>query len=132
MLCDLHIFSGGVYPPSATSHTISFSISNSFGINLIHFFGGKDGEAERSMACSILRSLFVLFEIGRTKSAIFTKSANFLATQSVNSATFGRGGTKVQVFGKGKCKLIANLSVTLVTALPSFSLSLSPSAPHAQ
>ena len=27
---DLQIFSGGVYPPSATSRTISFSISNSF------------------------------------------------------------------------------------------------------
>ena len=30
MLFDLQIFSGGVYPPSTTSRTISFSISNSF------------------------------------------------------------------------------------------------------
>ena len=30
VLCDLQIFSGGVYPPSSTSRTISFSISNSF------------------------------------------------------------------------------------------------------
>ena len=30
VLFDLQIFSGGIYPPSATSHTISFSISNSF------------------------------------------------------------------------------------------------------
>ena len=30
VLFDLQIFSGGVYPPSATSRTISFSISNSF------------------------------------------------------------------------------------------------------
>ena len=30
VLCDLQIFSGGVYPQSATSRTISFSISNSF------------------------------------------------------------------------------------------------------
>ena len=30
VLSDLQIFSGGVYPPSATSRTISFSISNSF------------------------------------------------------------------------------------------------------
>ena len=35
VLFDLQIFSGGVYPPSATSRTISFSISNSFGINFI-------------------------------------------------------------------------------------------------
>ena len=30
VLCDLQIFPGGVYPPSATERTISFSISNSF------------------------------------------------------------------------------------------------------
>ena len=30
VLFNLQIFSGGVYPPSATSRTISFSISNSF------------------------------------------------------------------------------------------------------
>ena len=38
---------GGVYgPPSATSRTISFSISNSFfGINLIHFFDEKNNRA---------------------------------------------------------------------------------------
>ena len=30
VLFDLQIFSGGVYSPSATSHTIFFSISNSF------------------------------------------------------------------------------------------------------
>ena len=30
VLCDLQIFSGDVYPPSATSRTISFSISHSF------------------------------------------------------------------------------------------------------
>ena len=30
MLFDLQVFSGGVYSPSATSRTISFSISNSF------------------------------------------------------------------------------------------------------
>ena len=34
VLFDVQIFSGGVYPPSATSRTISFSISNSFGINI--------------------------------------------------------------------------------------------------
>ena len=30
VLCDLQVFSGGVYSPSAISRTISFSISNSF------------------------------------------------------------------------------------------------------
>ena len=31
----------------------------------------------------------------------------------------------MRIFGKGKCKLIANFSVTMVTSLPSLSLSLS-------
>ena len=39
VLFNLQIFSVGVYPPSATSRTISFSISNSFGINW--FYTGK-------------------------------------------------------------------------------------------
>ena len=48
---DLQIFAGGVYPPSATtSRTISFSISNSFPNNLIHFFNEKkDGAAGNSI-----------------------------------------------------------------------------------
>ena len=44
----------------------------------------------------------------------------------------------MRIFGKGKCKFIANFSATMVTSLPSFSvslslsLSLSPNVPHAQ
>ena len=48
----------------------------------------------------------------------------------------------MRIFGKGKCKLIAKFSATMVTSLPSFSLcislslslslSLSPKVPHAQ
>ena len=34
VLCDLQTFSGGVYPPSTTSRTISFSIPIDFGINV--------------------------------------------------------------------------------------------------
>ena len=33
-----------------------------------------------------------------------SKSAMFLATESVNSAPFKTGETKVQIFGKEKCK----------------------------
>ena len=87
-----------------------------------------------------------------------SKSATFLATESVNSAPFKRGETEVQFFWQGKAqnsspilrctflarrsaKLIANFSATMVTSLPSFSLSLcilslslslSPNVPHAQ
>ena len=44
----------------------------------------------------------------------------------------------MRIFGKGKCKFIANFSATMVTSLPShyfrltLSLSLSPIVPHAQ
>ena len=88
-----------------------------------------------------------------------SKSATFLATESVNSAPFKtnkRGETKVHILARKSAKLFANFSVlarksanffanfsaTKVTSLPSFSLSLSlslslylslsPSAPHAQ
>ena len=88
-----------------------------------------------------------------------SKSATFLATESVNSALapFKGGETEVQIFWQGKAqnsspilrctflarrsaKLIANFSATMVTSLPSFSLSLSlslylslsPNVPHAQ
>ena len=84
-----------------------------------------------------------------------SKSATFLATESVNSAPFKRGETEVQIVWQGKAqnsspilrctflarrsaKLIANFSATMVTSLPSFSLSLSlylslsPNVPHAQ
>ena len=71
-----------------------------------------------------------------------SKSATFLATESVNSAPFKWGETEVQIFWQGKAqnsspilrctflarrsaKLIANFSATMVTSLPSFSLSLS-------
>ena len=92
---------------------------------------------------SLLRSPVTPFDGGKTiaKSANFTKNANwtFLATESVNSAPFKRGETKVQIFGKAKCKTLrqfqrfgkesanffANFSATKVTSLPSISLSLS-------
>ena len=49
MLFELQIFSGGVYPPSATSRTISFSISNSFGINFsLAKHTGWDSEIDRT------------------------------------------------------------------------------------
>ena len=79
-----------------------------------------------------------------------SKSATFLATESVNSAPFKTGETKVQVFGKEKrkifantkdpvrckflarksAKLNANFSATKVTSLPSLSLSVSLSLSH--
>ena len=54
------------------------------------------------------------------------------------SAIFGKGECElteiVRIFGMGKCKLIAKFSATMMTSLPSISLSLSlsPSVPHSQ
>ena len=47
------------------------------------------------------------------------EKCEFLARESVNSSPI------VRIFGKGKCKFIANFSATLVTSLPSLSVSLS-------
>ena len=147
--------------PSATSRTISFYISNSFGINLIHFFDFFDEKEERrSLKFDRLLCCFDPLSItpfDSAKKANRSKSATFLATDSVNSAPFKRGETEVQIFWQGKAqnsspilrctflarrsaKLIANFSATMVTSLPSFSLSLclslslslSPNVPHAQ
>ena len=45
------------------------------------------------------------------------------------SANFQQGKVEthrhVRIFGKGKCKRIANISVTMVTSIPSLSLSFS-------
>ena len=60
------------------------------------------------------------------------EKCEFLAREIVSSSPI------VRIFGKGKCKFIANFSAKMVTSLPSFSLcislslSLSPKVPHAQ
>ena len=113
----------------------------------------KNGAAGNSIVCFAAliacQSRHVTVQRMRTVS----KSATFLATESVNSAPFKGAETEVQVFWQGKAqnsspilrctflarrsaKLIANFSATMVTSLPSFSLSLylslSPNVPHAQ
>ena len=115
-----------------------------FGINLIHFFDFFDDREER---CSrkIDRLLWCFDRLSITpcdsaKNANCFEKCNVL--ESVNSAPFKRGKTEVQIFWQEKAqnssrllrctflarrsaKLIANFSATMVTSLPSFSLSLS-------
>ena len=80
-----------------------------FGINLIHFFDEKkDGAAGNSIVCfgaSMACHAINLTEAKRRTRTV-SKSATFLATESVNSAPFKRGETKVQIFGKEKCKTL--------------------------
>ena len=99
VLFDLQIFSGGVYPPSATSRTISFSVSNwiVFGINDSFFFrclrrsktSDKDGNRDVSPSQGLLQST----RRSKTprKNANCFEECNVLATESVNSAPFKRG-----------------------------------------
>ena len=76
------------------------------------------------------RRIFLAFEL------IANVSATMRPFQKGETGSV-KGETKSANFGKGKCKLIANFSATMVTSLPSISvyrvsLSLSPSVPHAQ
>ena len=73
-------------------------------------------ESVNKLIANISGDLSVKGETGSVKGE--TKSANFLARESVSSSPIVRN------FGKGKCKFIANFSATMVTSLPSISLSL--------
>ena len=147
-----------VFIPQAQPHAQSFFLFPIvFGINLIHFFDFF-GEKEERCSRKFDRLLCCFDPLSITpfdsaKNANRFESATFLATESVNSAPIKRGETEVQIFWQGKAqnsspilrctflarrsaKLIANFSATMVTSLPSFSLSLSlslsPNVPHAQ
>ena len=103
VLFDLQI-SSGVYSPSATSRTISFLFPIVFGSNLIHFFDFFDEKEERCSGNSIVCFAASIpcqsrpLTVRRTQTV--SKSATFLAMESVNSAPFKRGETEVQFFGK--------------------------------
>ena len=86
-----------------------------FGINLIHFFvfsffrfrfstRKKNGAAGNSIVCFAAsipcRSRYLTVRRMRTVS----KSATFLATESVNLAPFKRGESEVQIFWQGKAQ----------------------------
>ena len=150
-----------VFIPQAQPHAQSlFLFPIVFGINLIHFFDistRKNGAAGNSIVCFAASIPCQSRHLTVRRIRTVSKSATFLATESVNSAPFKRGETEVQIFWQGiaqnsssilRCtflarrpaNLIANFSATMVTSLPSFSLSLSvslslslsPNVPHAQ
>ena len=146
-------FSQVVFIPQAQPHAQSlFLFPIVFGINLIHFFDistRKNGAAGNSIVCFAASIPCQSRHLTVRRMRTVSKSATFLATESVNSAPFKKGETEVQIFWQGiaqnsssilRCtflagrsaKLIANFSTTMVTSLPSFSLSLSPNVPHAQ
>ena len=94
MLCDLQIFSGKVYHPEPPHAQSLFLFPIVFGINLIHFFDGKN---------NVVQGRIGSFVLG-------------LQSLVARLAPFERVGTKsANVFGNGKCELIANFSATMVT-----------------
>ena len=55
---------------------------------------------------SVLRSPVTPFDRSKTKNANCFEERNVFGTESVISAPFKRGETKVQIFGKEKCKTL--------------------------
>ena len=97
--------------------------------------GGTKPEGEKILAIESVNSLRIsappwwpLREGTDGKCEGRNEKCEYLARESVSSSPI------VRIFGKGKCKFIANFSATMVTSLPSISLciSLSPKVPHAQ
>ena len=61
---------------------------------------------------SVLRSPVTPFDRSKTKNANYFEECNvFLATESVNSAPFKRGESKVQSLARKSAKLYANTKV---------------------
>ena len=69
MLFNLQIFSGGVYPPSATLRTISFSISNSFWYySLIEFLTNESiSDTQRDLTFLDILKLFSVSRVNFVK-----------------------------------------------------------------
>ena len=105
-------FSQVVFIPQAQPHAQSlFLFPIVFGINLIHFFDffstrKKNGAAGNSIVCFAASIPCQSRHLTVRRIRTVSKSATFLATESVNSAPFKRGGTEVQIFGKEKRKTL--------------------------
>ena len=140
-----------LFPKRNLTHNLFFYFQIVFGINLIHFsiFSTikKNGAAGNSIVCFAASIACQSRHVTVRRMRTVSKSATFLATESVNSAPFKRGKTEVQIFWQGKAQnsspilrctflarrsanLIANFSATMVTSLPSFSLSHNDSLWH--
>ena len=109
-------FSQVVFFPRAQPHTQSlFLFPIIFGINLIHFFSMKRRTVQpeirsfvsflRSPVTPLILTLIMKTEATRRTRTV-SKSATFLATESVNLAPFKRRESQMQIFGKETCKTL--------------------------
>ena len=97
-----------VFIPRAQPHAPSlFLFPIVFGINLIHFLDEKDGAAGNSIVCfgdSI--PCHTIWQKQNEEGELFRRVQRFWQRKGwMNSAPFKRGETKVQIFGKEKCKI---------------------------
>ena len=103
MLFNLQIFSGGVYPPSATSRTISFSISNSFGINFYFLridVGEQCGSQKSAKQHTALQSALSLFGCRRQPTPSLAFCSSFETPQKrFPHLAFGCSGFVFAVLG---------------------------------
>ena len=90
-----------VFIPRAQPHAQSlFLFPIVFGINLIHFFNEKkDGAADRLFCCFDPLSRHLTVRILRRMRTV-SNISTFWATESVNSAPFKRGETKLSPLAK--------------------------------
>ena len=90
-------------PERNLTHNLFLLFPIVFGINLTNIFrcDGKKGGATGNSPVSVIRSPVAPFDRGKRRVRILRRvHATFLATESVNSAPFERGGTKVHCLGK--------------------------------
>ena len=127
-------FSQVVFIHRAQPHAQSlFLFPIVFGINLIHFFDGKNNRAtcesrNKEGESFWQRKVRTHCEFQRNNGDHFKKGEMGSVKGESKSVNYRQGKVKthrqVRIFGKGECKLIANFSATMVTSLPSLSLSL--------
>ena len=102
-------FSQVVFIPRAQPHAQPlFLFPIVFGINLIHFFDEKkDGAAGNSIVCFGASIPCHAIWQKRRRMRTVSKSATYLATESVNSVPFKRGVRERGAnFWQGKCKTL--------------------------
>ena len=77
-----------------------------FGVKLIRFLMRRRTVQEIRSFVSVLRSPVTPFDRSKRRTRTVSKTRTILATESVNSAPFKRGESKVQFYGKEKCKTL--------------------------
>ena len=116
VLFDLQIFSGGVYPPSATSRTISFSISNSFGILIWFIFSMRRRPVQHEIRSfvSVLLSPVTPFDRSKTKKGTCFEECNVFGNGKCELSAIQQGRKRCNFLARKSAKLFANTSLCII------------------